>query len=250
MSTSGDAAEQVVRMSLEGVEMVAKISGQGAMEIAKLLLAEMKMPHRMKGRASLMTMLRQGKEIKVFEIDDQSLKKFCTEAKKYGVMYHVLKDKSRGDGKCDIMVRKEDVPKVNRIFERFGLGVDHKAVIRKAVAREKGGRTDVPEEQRPKKTPEDRFIEELFMKPGQREKAENDNPTTAKTGKSHPSAPSSDTPVIRKSSKTLSREEQRPSVKKQLRQLDKQRKQKAKEKPEMPKPVKTKKKGTRSHGRA
>ena len=70
MSTSGDAAEQVVRMSLEGVETVAKISGKGALELAKLLLAEMKKPQRTKGRASLMTMLKQGKEIKVFEIDD------------------------------------------------------------------------------------------------------------------------------------------------------------------------------------
>ncbi len=135
MSTSGDAAEQVVRMSLEGVEAVAKISGKGALEIAKLLLAEMRKPQRTKGRASLMTMLRQGKPIKVFEIDDKSLRKFCEEAKKYGVMYHVLKDKNRKDGKCDIMVRKEDVPKVNRIFDRFGLGVDHKAVIQKSVAR-------------------------------------------------------------------------------------------------------------------
>ena len=68
MGTSGDAAEQVVRMSLEGMEAVAKISGKGAMEIAKLLLAEAKKPHKTKGKASLMKMLNQKKPIKVFEI--------------------------------------------------------------------------------------------------------------------------------------------------------------------------------------
>ena len=37
MSYSGDAAEQVVRMSLEGAEVAARITGQGAKEIALLL---------------------------------------------------------------------------------------------------------------------------------------------------------------------------------------------------------------------
>ena len=244
MSTSGDAAEQVVRMSLEGVETVAKISGKGALELAKLLIAEMKKPQRTKGRASLMTMLKQGKEIKVFEIDDKSLKKFCEEAKKYGVMYHVLKDKSRNDGKCDIMVRKEDVPKVNRIFDRFGLGVDHKAIIHKAVTRDKAGRTDTPEKQRPDKSPEDKFIEELFMKPGQPEKAQNDR---AKAEKSPPSAPSSRSPESRKLSRDGTHE--RPSVKKQLRELERERRQKEKTKPEIPERTKVKKKGSRNHGR-
>lgn len=247
MSTSGDAAEQVVRMSLEGVEAVAKISGKGAYELAKLLLAELKKPHRTKGRASLMTLLRQGKEIRVFEIDDKSLKKFCEEAKKYGVMYHILKDKSKNNGKCDIMVRKEDVSKVNRIFDRFGLGVDHKAVIQKAVARDKAGRQDSPERRKPEKTPEEKFIDELFKKPGQPEKTQNDNPTRAKTEKSHPSAPSSKGPENRKSSRNGNPE--RPSVKKQLRELDKQRKQKEKTAPTKPAQTKSKKKGSKNHDR-
>lgn len=250
MSTSGDAAEQVVRMSLEGVEAVAKISGKGALEIAKLLLAEMRKPQRTKGRASLMTMLRQGKPIKVFEIDDKSLRKFCEEAKKYGVMYHVLKDKNRKDGKCDIMVRKEDVPKVNRIFDRFGLGVDHKAVIQKSVAIDKKGRQDAPEKQRPEKSPEDKFIEELFKKPGQPEKAQNDNPTRAKTERSHPSEPSSKIPTNRKSIREQTgNPERRPSVRKQLNELEKQKKQKEKSAPAKPAQSKTKKKGNRNHGR-
>lgn len=37
MSYSGDAAEQVVRMTLEGTEVAAKITGAGAKEVAKLL---------------------------------------------------------------------------------------------------------------------------------------------------------------------------------------------------------------------
>ena len=247
MSTAGDSAEQVVRMSLEGVEAVAKISGKGAMEIAKLLLAEMKKPQRTKGRASLMTMLRQGKPIKIFEIGDRSLKKFCEEARKYGVMYHVLKDKTRNDGKCDIMVRAEDVSKINRIIDRFDLSVDRKASIRSSVVRGKDGRQDTPEKQRPEKSPEDIFIEELFKKPMRTEKTQNDNPTTAKTERSHPSEPSSKS----RGDPRLSRDgsPERPSVRKQLRDLERQRRRTDKSAPTRPARNPHNKKGSRNHGR-
>lgn len=37
MSYSGDAAEQIVRMTLETTEVAARITGKGAREVAKLL---------------------------------------------------------------------------------------------------------------------------------------------------------------------------------------------------------------------
>ena len=42
MNPGGDAAEQVVRLSLEGVEVAAKISGNGAKNIALLLYVALK----------------------------------------------------------------------------------------------------------------------------------------------------------------------------------------------------------------
>lgn len=247
MSTSGDAAEQVVKMSLEGAEMVAKISGKGAYELAKLLLAEMKKPQRTKGRASLMTMLKQRKPIKVFEIDDKSLRTFCQEAKKYGVMYHVLKDKSRNNGYCDIMVRAEDASKINRIFERFHLGVNNKAEIRSDVERAVDGSKQVPERTTPEKSEEDKFIEELF-KPPQKEKTQNDNPSQAKTEKSRPSEPISGTPREQRD-RTRDDPSKRPSVRKQLEEYKRQQK-KAKTEAPIKTKTKNKSKGSKNYGRS
>ena len=42
MNTSGEAAEQIVRMSLEGFEVAAKITGAGAKNIAVLLYSILK----------------------------------------------------------------------------------------------------------------------------------------------------------------------------------------------------------------
>ena len=49
MNPGGDAAEQVVRLSLEGVELAAKISGAGAKNIALLLYATLKQERKTKG---------------------------------------------------------------------------------------------------------------------------------------------------------------------------------------------------------
>lgn len=121
MSYSGEAADQVVRLSLNGVEVAAKLSGSTAKQLAIMIYAILKDQKKTKGKIRLTNMLRSGKELKVFAVKDGDLQKFCEEAKKYGVLYCVLKDKNATDGITDIMVRAEDAAKVNRIFTRFGL---------------------------------------------------------------------------------------------------------------------------------
>ena len=44
--------------------------------------------------AKLENMLRSGKELKVFTLRKQDLQVFCREAKRYGVLYCVLRDKN------------------------------------------------------------------------------------------------------------------------------------------------------------
>ena len=119
--SSGEAAEQVVRMTLNGVEVAAKISGKAAERLAVLLYAVLKDQKKTRGKTRLNSMLRSGKELKVFAIGDRDLEKFCREAKKYGILYCVLKDKTANDGHTDVFVRAEDASKINRIFDRFGI---------------------------------------------------------------------------------------------------------------------------------
>ena len=71
MNPGGDAAEQVVRLSLEGVEVAAKISGAGAKNIALLLYAALKEEQKTKGKARLTSMLKSGKELKIQRITER-----------------------------------------------------------------------------------------------------------------------------------------------------------------------------------
>ena len=209
MSYSGDAAEQVVRMSLQGAEVAAKITGEGAKHIAVLLYAILKEQNKTKGQVRLTNMLKSGKELKVFAVKDEDLKRFCTEAKKYGVLYCVLKDKNATDGITDIMVRAEDASKINRIFERFQLATVDIGSIQKEIQQEQAKDKIVLEEEK--------------------------SPFQAKTEKSRPSEPIS---TIKKQADKGISTEKRPSVRDELRKIQEKRKSAAKQ--EIPKPSKVK----------
>ena len=77
MSYSGEAADQVVRLSLNGVEVAAKLSGSAAKQLAIMIYAILKDQKKTKGKIRLTNMLRSGKELKVFAVKDGDLQKFC-----------------------------------------------------------------------------------------------------------------------------------------------------------------------------
>lgn len=137
MNYSSDAAEQIVRMSLNGVEVVAKISGKATERLVQLLIAASRGNQKTKGKMRLSNMLRGDKPLSVFAVKDNELQKFCTEAKRYGVLYCVLKDKKANDGLTDIMIRSMDASKVQRIFERFNLSAIDMGSIKTEIQKEK-----------------------------------------------------------------------------------------------------------------
>lgn len=189
MSYSGEAADQVVRLSLNGVEVAAKLSGSAAKQLAIMIYAILKDQKKTKGKIRLTNMLRSGKELKVFAVKDGDLQKFCQEAKKYGVLYCVLKDKNASDGITDIMVRAEDAAKVNRIFTRFGLAtVDLASLKTELVKQQDKARTEEDADVRPgsDKPHNDDFVKELFGEDPEKHIVE-ENPLTGRTEAERPS---------------------------------------------------------------
>lgn len=118
---SGETADQVVRMTLNGTEMAARLTGTAAKEIAMLLYAVASDHKQSRGKTKLANLLRTGKELSVFAVKDTDVKRFMEEAKKYGVLYCVLKDKDANDGITEIMAKAEDAAKINRIYDKLGM---------------------------------------------------------------------------------------------------------------------------------
>lgn len=149
MNAGGETADQVVKMSLEGIEVAANIAlkagGNATRSLAAMLYAILTDQKKVKGKTRLNSLLKSGKELKVFAIRNQDLKLFCEEAKRYGVLYSVLKEKNNTDGICDIMVRAEDATKISRIVDKFELAtIDTKAIRESIMAERENSLKEVP----------------------------------------------------------------------------------------------------------
>ena len=194
MNTTGDAAEQIVRMSLNGVEVAARITGTGAKELAIMISAIMRGHKKTRGKARLTSMLRSEKPLKVFAVKDEELEVFCREAKKYGVLYCVLKDKNATDGLTDIMVKAEDASKINRIFERFNLATVDVGQVKREIELQKQQKQtqNIPSPEKVSlEQKEDAFLDRLMAKPPNAEKQHTETPTEGRVAKSRQSAPTS-----------------------------------------------------------
>ena len=217
MNTSGDAAEQVVRLSLEGFEVAAKLTGSAAKNIAVLLASvlknEIRQTHKNKGKARLSNMLKSGKELKVFALPQKDLHKFTENARKYGVLYCVLRNRSSKDpnAQVDIIARAEDASKIQRIVDRFEIGTVDKASII-AEAQKNIAERESREKEKPEKSMGEMVVEEA-VGPPQKEEKSHQNPSAAKTEKS---------PLSRQNSSSITMNtgkgeaEERPSVREKL----------------------------------
>ena len=222
MNTAGDAAEQIVKMSLNGVEVAAKITGAGAKELAMMIYAILRDQKKTKGKTRLTNMLRSEKPLKVFAVKDSELQLFCKEAKKYGVLYCVLKDKDANDGLTDIMVRAEDASKINRIFERFKLATVDVGEVRSEIERQRQEQQQAPKDGEipaPERTQTeertDAFLDQLMAKPPNAPEQQNENPTDGRVAKSRQSEPTSAT----REGPTRGTLDPRPSVREELKQI-------------------------------
>ena len=215
MNTSGEAADQIVRMTLNGVEVLLKISGSGAKSLACFLYAVLKDQKKTKGRTRLEGMLKSGKPLEVFSIKQDELKLFTQEAKRYGILYCGLKSKLRGDGMCDIMVKSEDSAKINRIVEKLKHGRVNMASVMSNIEKPETEKESI-DRNVIQKSEQDKLIDEILSKPQQKEQTQNINPTMATTEKSPPSEPISKT---KESTVKGDVERERPSVRKELNDI-------------------------------
>lgn len=273
MSYSGDAAEQVVRLSLETGEVAVKLAGEGAKQLAILLYAILREQKKTKGKTRLTNMLRSGKELKVFAVKDSDLQLFCREAKKYGVLYCVLKDRDATDGITDIMVRAEDASKINRIFERFNLATVDMAEIRSEIERSRQeqqaevpeapataepmteqevdelldamlspppeGELPAPERIAPEPEQDmDEFLASVLGASPTREEGQTENPTEGRIEKSRQSEPTSKPKEPAAPGTSDPQERSRPSVRKELDAIKAEQREKAAKGKEQSKPTK------------
>ena len=121
MDVSGDVADLMVKESIQLTEASIKLLAAGGTSLAALLWALAKEDKKLVGKAGMDRLLRENKELKVFQIKESDLAEFRAYAKK-NVLYSVVKDKRRTDGVVGLVTNVDFVSQVNLFMERRGYG--------------------------------------------------------------------------------------------------------------------------------
>ena len=246
MTNSHDAAEQIVRVSLDGASIVLRLTGTAIKELATFIAAAAKNPERKKkkeaakcGKARLKEMLKCSKPTEIFSIKEENLQKFVEGAKHYGIRYCVVKNpKDCPDNLCDIMIKADDAPKVARIADRHGFSTITKANIEhereRAVERQQAAEV-VAKSDSPNKERADALVDGLMGNGKENAKAPG-KPDLTKTADPSPSASLS---TDKRKSETPTSYDNRPSVRRDLDEIKTQQK-KTQKTPEMQRETKHK----------
>ena len=235
MSTPSDSAEEIVKLSLEGFEVIAKLTGSMAKEMAVLLYAITKeSKKKTKGQTRLNNLLKSNSNLRIFTIKKEDFQDFKKQAKRYGVLYSALYKKGdvNKDGIIDILVREEDAARVNRIIERFELTtVDQTKVeteleredVQKIILAEE--KTEIQKEIQERNTSQD-LLNKLLSKENVIEEQENINPSSiSNTDKEIQLENLSKT----KEEMEETKNEEKPSIKEQINNIKKENEQKQKD---------------------
>ena len=132
MSEAGETADMAVKIMLEGSEVALRLTGEASKNVAAFLVNYFKSNPKTRGKTRMASLLKSGQPLDVYQINVNEFKTFAKEAKKYGILYSVLGNKSinQEDGKIDIMSRVADKPLINRVVNRFNLNKSDLAEIK------------------------------------------------------------------------------------------------------------------------
>lgn len=236
MNYGGDAADQVVRYTLEGSEMVLKLSGAGAKNLALFLTALLKDQKKTRGKTRMVRMLKEGRPLRFYGVKKERMREFADAAKRRGLLFVAIKDRKNPKMR-EVMFFADDAAKMQRVLDAMGLDfVEDKATTAiseihdpaKAQESAAPAKTETVETEQGAVTFEMGGLEDDFNI-GQAEQA-GGNFTQAGNGLdgaqteknlSGPSSPSSG------SSPEATGSDARPSVRKELNDIRKEQKQKS-----------------------
>ncbi len=117
-------AVQIIRVAYDGIEIAMKVGTGSVEQIKKTLdfLFALLDHEKAMGKTSMRKLLMRGGDLQVFQFDTKDQKQVEKMAKKYGILYSVLPDINKSDGKSEIIFHTEAVPRVNMMIQKLKSG--------------------------------------------------------------------------------------------------------------------------------
>lgn len=120
MSEIQDAA-QIIRVSLEGTEIVMKV-GKAGWDFVKGVCAVFKNvldKEKLEGKTSVKKLLKMGGDLQVYKFRSEDIKTVEKLANKYGILYSILPDLNQADGMSEILFHSQAAPRIEAIAKKL-----------------------------------------------------------------------------------------------------------------------------------
>lgn len=124
MSEEIQQAVQIIRVAYDGVEIAMKLGNASLSQMKKALdfLIALLEQEKTMGKTNMRKLLIKGGDLQVFQFDTEELRQVEKMAKKYGILYSVLPDINKADGKSEIIFHTEAVPRINMMMQKLKFG--------------------------------------------------------------------------------------------------------------------------------
>ncbi len=126
MDVSAEAADVVVRESLQATEAAAKLTLEGVKNVAALLLAIAKQDMKVVGQTTAKRLARDPAPAVVIPIKAEDKAKFQKLAKEFGVLYFFAQKKGNDNGMLNVVSNENYAALLNAIMQQLGYPITQK----------------------------------------------------------------------------------------------------------------------------
>ena len=126
MDVSAEAADVVVRESLQATEAAAKLTLEGMKNVAALLLAIAKQDMKVVGQTTAKRLAKDSAPAVVIPIKAEDRAKFQKLAKEFGVLYFIAQKKGNNSGILNVVSNQNYAAQLNAVMEQLGYPIPQK----------------------------------------------------------------------------------------------------------------------------
>lgn len=128
MDVSAEAADLVVKESIQATESAVKLAGAGLKNVAALLLALARQDYKVTGKTNANRLARDtSAPAMVLPLKKEDIVKFQKLAKEYGVLYFLAQKKGNESGYVNIVSNQNYAAQLNAVMEAMNYPIPQKA---------------------------------------------------------------------------------------------------------------------------
>lgn len=116
---SEDAADEVVRIALNGTEVMIRLAGSGARNLASLLVEWSRSEKKTGGKTSIGKLLASGDTLQVLTLDAKTYHKFRSAARNR-ILYAAFADRRNDRQEIDVIFGQRNAALMDYLLDRIG----------------------------------------------------------------------------------------------------------------------------------